>query len=900
MIDSKQITGTARQQWDDAYLISIGTNRIVQGNATYSGTGLTFDVTNGIYYIVGTRYTANAGQTTLAAADPTNPRIDVIYYDNTGNYGVLTGTPGVNPAKPVVDPATQIELTSVLIPAGATTPIITGNTTVYNENIEFTGTSNNGTINFANTTAPAVGSKHISVGAFTNNQFIYFNDVTTHDASTYQYLKYRHRLNATFNVNSFFSIYFANGAAPVSNQVTVTNGNFGYVRTSTGSYQIITIPMSAFVFSSTTFNRIYFVMKGSNATGFYLDMIELQGGVTIPPTNGVQSFNTRTGNVIPQSGDYTVGQITGALSSVLATNSVFVGNGSNVATATALSALTFTESQITGLVSDLGAKQATLTGAQGDILYFSALNTLSNLSKNTTATRYLSNTGTSNAPAWAQINLTNGVTGALPIANGGTNNAALDVTQGNVYYGDGSKLVALAPGTSGRFLKTQGAGANPIWADATAALTATQIGFGDGSNLLSGSANLTYASSAITIINAGIGVTTTSGLILSNTIAAAAGVQQNSPALRFAGFGWKTTATAASQSVTFDLDVLPIQGTSAPTGNFRIVPRVNNITGFASYTFGTSGAMVINGINTGSDGLTISGGSLGIQNTATQTALITLGNSGNSAAYVNWIISTGNVKSTTGFTGYQSNMPTGTLTSLSGTYQNFQATATYGGQLITAAPTVIYGYSTNISYSNLNASAVVFPLQVGYDNLFVLGTGVAKNITEVYGFRASLNAGDVNPTGKIVTYAAFKAVDVSTNYVSTNAYGFWQEGTFLLNRFDANTSIGTAAKPGATARLVIGAGTTTIAPLLLTSGTNNTTAQAGAFEYDGTNLFFTRTGTTRETNFCGNAGAAAPSTSVLTAFTNYYGTGGTVALSAPNSWASVNIGGTAYKIPLYT
>jgi hypothetical protein len=59
------------------------------------------------------------------------------------------------------------------------------------------------------------------------------------------------------------------------------------------------------------------------------------------------------------------------------------------------------------------------------------------------------------------------LSGAVAIANGGTNNASLAVTQGTVYYGDGTKLVGLAPGTSGRFLQTQGASANPQWADVT-------------------------------------------------------------------------------------------------------------------------------------------------------------------------------------------------------------------------------------------------------------------------------------------------------------------------------------------------------------------------------------------------------------------------------------------------
>lgn len=62
---------------------------------------------------------------------------------------------------------------------------------------------------------------------------------------------------------------------------------------------------------------------------------------------------------------------------------------------------------------------------QGDLLYGSAADTLSALAKNTTATRYIANTGTSNNPAWAQIDLTNGVTGILPGANGGTGNGFL-------------------------------------------------------------------------------------------------------------------------------------------------------------------------------------------------------------------------------------------------------------------------------------------------------------------------------------------------------------------------------------------------------------------------------------------------------------------------------------------
>lgn len=55
--------------------------------------------------------------------------------------------------------------------------------------------------------------------------------------------------------------------------------------------------------------------------------------------------------------------------------------------------------------------------AQGDLIYGSAANVLSRLAKDANATRYLSNTGPNNDPAWAQVNLADGVTGILPDAN---------------------------------------------------------------------------------------------------------------------------------------------------------------------------------------------------------------------------------------------------------------------------------------------------------------------------------------------------------------------------------------------------------------------------------------------------------------------------------------------------
>lgn len=80
------------------------------------------------------------------------------------------------------------------------------------------------------------------------------------------------------------------------------------------------------------------------------------------------------------------------------------------------------------------------TTAQGDILVSSAANTVTSLAKSATATRYVANTGALNEPQWDQVNLTNGVTGTLPIANGGT---GLGGSEGTVQTTDATPANAL-------------------------------------------------------------------------------------------------------------------------------------------------------------------------------------------------------------------------------------------------------------------------------------------------------------------------------------------------------------------------------------------------------------------------------------------------------------------------
>ncbi len=85
-----------------------------------------------------------------------------------------------------------------------------------------------------------------------------------------------------------------------------------------------------------------------------------------------------------------------------------------------------------------------------------------------------------------------------------------------------------------------------------------------------------------------IGVTSTNGLILENTTAAAAGAQQRSPGIQLTGQGWKTNATATSQTVDWRIDNLPVQGAANPTSTLVVGSQVNGA-GFVDKLYLTSG-----------------------------------------------------------------------------------------------------------------------------------------------------------------------------------------------------------------------------------------------------------------------------------------------------------------------
>ena len=114
---------------------------------------------------------------------------------------------------------------------------------------------------------------------------------------------------------------------------------------------------------------------------------------------------------------------------------------------------------------------------QGDILYASGSNAPARLAKDANATRYLANTGTSNNPAWGQVNLTNGVSGTLPVGNGGT--GAPTLTDGGILIGNGSgAFVAMAVLADGEMVVGDGT-TDPVAESGATLRTSIGVGTGD-------------------------------------------------------------------------------------------------------------------------------------------------------------------------------------------------------------------------------------------------------------------------------------------------------------------------------------------------------------------------------------------------------------------------------------
>jgi len=238
---------------------------MISGGITWSGTGLTYDVSFLNYFFNGNK-TANPTQVTLDASDPTDNRFDAIVVDEAGTVTTITGTPSANPEVPAI-PEDQLQVTIILVAAGSTTPTIASEeiymddpTTGWTFSTYQTATPT-GSINFAGTSSPKQGTECIeaSTDARLGARFV---RGTSFDAFQYTMLQVWVRFTGTaVATNKSLNVRFENSAGTlVAN--TVNLFNYGLQRGVLNTWQLVVVPITAFGALPATVKGLKMIMAG--------------------------------------------------------------------------------------------------------------------------------------------------------------------------------------------------------------------------------------------------------------------------------------------------------------------------------------------------------------------------------------------------------------------------------------------------------------------------------------------------------------------------------------------------------------------------------------------------------------------------------------------------------------
>ncbi len=259
-------------------------NGLVSGGGVEWVTGLDFTVGAASYVIGGTSLTSALTNVTLAAADPTDPRIDIIVLTSSGTAAVVAGVAAPSPVAPVVDPDTQIALAFINVAAAGTVPTGITYTTIYKENIEWTSSAVGGTCALASASNPYEGAVDVECTSAIAGNYVQFVAPSPIDLGTFNSLTFYVRSKAAWANAKSLQLAWYNSTTQRGVIIPIRTGQFGFNSSTTGSYQQIQIPIGLFGLQGIPVDRIRLtVVGGGGAIGMYMDAFTLQSGASPPP-----------------------------------------------------------------------------------------------------------------------------------------------------------------------------------------------------------------------------------------------------------------------------------------------------------------------------------------------------------------------------------------------------------------------------------------------------------------------------------------------------------------------------------------------------------------------------------------------------------------------------------------
>ncbi|MEA2037224.1 MAG: hypothetical protein U9O94_06950, partial [Nanoarchaeota archaeon] len=375
-----------------------------------------------------------------------------------------------------------------------------------------------------------------------------------------------------------------------------------------------------------------------------------------------------------------------------------------------------------------------------------------------------------------------------------TDIAGIVANQGDIIYFNGIDWVDLGVGTSGQFLKTQGASANPVWDS-----------IGGGGDLLSANNLSDLDDAGIARTNLGLAIGTDVQAYNNNLNDIAILTPTSDYLMIGDGTDWTTVNTANwDKDNTDDLDInsLTVESTIADTDTLAIydtsASAIRKITR-ANFLSGVTGALTYQGswnASTNSPTLADGTGTQGQYYVVTTAGSRDLGSGSISFTIGDWIIhngsewekldSTNDVQSVFGRTGI--------ITSANGDYSASQITNTAAG---TISATTIQDAINELDSEKQGIDAQLTDIAglTPTDSYFIVGNG--SNFVTESGttLRTSIGLGDVENTA-LSTWAGTSNVTT----LGTIATGTWQgtsiNATYLDGQSGTNTGDETVASIG--------------------------------------------------------------------------------------------------------